>query len=654
MIELGDHVFLKEWKAEQTRLILQVHPEYDTDKINKTLDKLIDKHLKNPECSLNNNYLNRQAMSTVLDIYDFIDKTKPIMAGGGVLFRNHHKAINPPSLFLDGALKKRKVIKSQLKLYKPGSYEYMMTDLRQMTQKVIANSYYGASGNETSPFYNIYTALATTSTGQALISTMMCAFESFYADNIKFYDVDDFVLYVHNSIHRKDSDAIKMDVDDMPDITIDDLLKRVYWLFKSHDQLADERVKHIIADVLNSLNKNERRLLYYSSNLFEFLEIPSIKSLLVDDIISKAKSFKDANNAPNEIIDALDKLWDYLYYWVVYNHPTYNRINRLKFQTRRAVLTIDTDSNFVGIGKYVRNMMSDVDITKTVAGDIDQIMYIIVNTMAYELTKYSQVVLAKYAKLANIPDDYAPRLNMKNEYLYIRIVLSRNKKNYMGLIRLREGSEILPEKADIKGLAFKKSTTSKVTQDYFTKLVTDDVLRAERISGSTIIKKVKEYQRFIDESLHKGEKLYLTPLSVKNPEAYKKPFSTQGIRGVYVWNLAYPGIAIELPDKVMAVPVKMEKPEKLEPLKQMEPEIYEALMEGVFNNPGCEFRKNGINVICIPSQVSTVPDWILNFIDTNKIIENNVSKIHPVLESLGIGIQNTRANSPHFTNIIVF
>ena len=495
---MGDHVFLKEWKAEQTRLVLQVHPEYDPAKIEKTLDKLIDKHLKNPECSLNNNYLNRQAMSTVLDIYDFIDKTKPIMAGGGVLFRNQHKAMNPPSLFLDGALKKRKAIKSKLKIYKPGSYEYMMTDLRQLTQKVIANSYYGASGNETSPFYNIYTALATTSTGQALISTMMCAFESFYADNIKFQNVDDFVLYVYNSIHRKDSDAKKVVVKDMPEVKLEDLLKKVYWLFESPSQLTDEHVKNIIAATLDGLDGYERQLLYYSSNLFEFLEIPSIKNFLVTDIISKAKSFKDANKAPDEIVDALDKLWDYLYYWVVYNHPTYNRINRLKFQTRRAVLTIDTDSNFVGIGKFVRHIMSAVDVSETVAGDMDQIMYIIVNTMAYELTKYTQVVLAKYAKLANIPDDYAPRLNMKNEYLYTRIVLSKNKKNYMGLIRLREGSEILPEKADIKGLAFKKSTTSKVTQDYFTDLVTNDVLKAKQISGSAIIKKVKEYQRYID------------------------------------------------------------------------------------------------------------------------------------------------------------
>ena len=72
---MSDHIFLKEWKAEQIKLVKQVHPEYSEDKIKKVLNKLIDKRIKNPECAINNNYLRMQAMSTVLDIYDFIDKT---------------------------------------------------------------------------------------------------------------------------------------------------------------------------------------------------------------------------------------------------------------------------------------------------------------------------------------------------------------------------------------------------------------------------------------------------------------------------------------------------------------------------------------------------------------------------------------------------
>ena len=651
---MGDHKYLKEWKAEQTKMILQVHPDYSPKRIEKILDKLIDKNLKNPVCALNNNYIHKQAMSTVLDIYDFIDQTKPIMAGGGVLFKNQNKAINPPSIFLDGALKARKKIKAGLKTLKPGSYEYKMTDLRQMTEKVVANSYYGASGNETSPFFNHYTALATTATGQALISTMMCAFESFYADNIKFYDVGDLVLFVYNSIHRKDPDAEKVVVEDMPKVTIEELTRRLYGLFEYQSQLRDKHVRDIISATLDALTEEERQILYYSSNLFEFIQIPSVQRIFLDEVFYKAKSFKDANSVPDEIQDGLDKIWDLLYYWVVYNHPVYNRINRLKFQTRKAVLTIDTDSNFIGISRFVNYMMNLVDIDKTVLQDRNQLMYIIVNTMAYEITLYTQVVLKKYAKIANIPDEYAPRLNMKNEYLYMRIVLTKNKKNYMGSVRLREGAEILPEKVDIKGLTFTKSSSPPETKAFFSNLVENDVLKADTISGSLIIKKIKDYQRFIDASLLAGEKTFLTPLSVKEPEAYKEPFSNPGIKGTYVWNLIYPDQAIELPDKIRTIQVKMEKLDNISGLKDSHPDIYQKLVDGVYENAQCPFRTKGISVIGIPSQVDKVPDWIIQYIDKSKIIESNVTKIHPILESLGISIQNTRAGSPHFTNIIVF
>jgi hypothetical protein len=113
-------------------------------------------------------------------------------------------------------------------------------------------------------------------------------------------------------------------------------------------------------------------------------------------------------------------------------------------------------------------------------------------------------------------------------------------------------------------------------------------------------------------------------------------------------------MAIELPDTVRTVPVKMEKLSDIDNLKTTNPDIYDTLVDGVYNNPQCGFMSKGISVICIPSQVDKVPDWILPYINTNKIIENNINKFHPVMKSLGIDIQNTRANSPHFTNIVTF
>lgn len=645
---MKEHVFLKEWKKENIKLLKLVHPDWDEDDIEKKLDKIIDKNLKNPDCALHNNYIHKLARTTVLDIIDYIDKTKPIMAGGGVLFKNQHEVMNPPSKFLDMSIKNRKRIKKGLKTAVPGSYEYMMIDLAQMTEKVVANSYYGASGNESSPFFNIFTALATTGSGQSLISTMMTAFESFYANNIKFYNNSDMLLYVKNSINKKHIKRF-IEINDMPEIIDEQLQDKLESMYARKRDINRDLIKQVISN----LDKFEKQKLYYSSYLFEFIKISSVEKVMLN-IIYETKSFKDPNEPPKEIVDDMDYFWDLLYSWVVYDYPHYNRINRLKSEKRKVVVTIDTDSNMLNIGKWMNYWDTRIDFSKLSCENENELMYIKCNIMCYMLTKLQRVILDTYARIANIPDDYAPLLNMKNEFLFLRMVLTSKKKRYAGLIRLREGAEIIPEKVEKKGLDLMKSTTSEVTKKYFSDLIYNDILVSKDISGTLVLKKVKEFGRYIDDSLSKGEKLFLNPLSVKEPEAYDKPYSNQGVRGTYVWNLIYPDKAITLPDKITVVKVNLEKESDLEKLKDIDRDVYEKLLVGIFNNPKCGFRDKGVNVVAIPNSVDRVPDWITHFINKDKIINDNLVKIHPILESLGLSTLDTRSNNPHFTNIITF
>ena len=43
---MSDHIFLKEWKAEQIKLVKQVHPEYSEDKIKKVPLKASPEYIK--------------------------------------------------------------------------------------------------------------------------------------------------------------------------------------------------------------------------------------------------------------------------------------------------------------------------------------------------------------------------------------------------------------------------------------------------------------------------------------------------------------------------------------------------------------------------------------------------------------------------------
>ena len=653
---MSDRRFLSRWKKENIKMIKLVHPEWDEKKIEKKLDKIIDKKLKNPECALVNDYLNKSAKTTLLDLYDYVANTKPIIAGGGVLFKNQNSSINPPSIFLDGALQKRKSIKKGLKTAIPGSYEYMMIDLRQQTEKVVANSYYGASGNATSPFYNIFTALSTTATGQSLISCMMCAFENFYSNNVKFYNIDDFLLYVKNCIHKKNHKFVE--IYDMPEIELSSLINKFKEMFfNTNGELNDKENLTIIANTLKNLSPRERQIVFYTSNLFEFIKIKSVEKAILKCVYS-VESFKDPNSVPEEIQEDLDYLWVLIKSWVVYNYPAFNRVNRLKFEKRKCVVTIDTDSNMLNINKWMQYLDSIIDIKKTISENENEIMYIKCNILCYILTKFSQLTLEDYARRANIPEAYAPRLNMKNEYLYLRMILTNKKKSYCGLQRLREGNEIIPEKLDAKGLQIIKSTCPPEAKSYFMAL-TKDILNAKTISGSMVIKRVKGFAKQIEASILAGEKKFLNPLSVKEVEAYKEPFSNQGIKGTYVWNLVYPDKEIILPEKLKIAKVclttaKVDRNNILK-LKTEYPDIYAKLEEGVYNNPSCAFGNKGINVIAIPTKEELVPEWIIPFIDKSTIINDNISKFNMIMESLGIKLMNTVSNKPpHMTNVITF
>ena len=245
------------------------------------------------------------------------------------------------------------------------------------------------------------------------------------------------------------------------------------------------------------------------------------------------------------------------------------------------------------------------------------------------------------------------RLNMKNEFFYLRMILTSRKKSYCGLIRLREGKELIPEKPDNKGLQFIKSTAAPETKEYFKKL-TKDILYKKNISTTYVLSKVKEFGDFIENDINQGNKTFLNPLSVKDPEAYEKPFRNQGIRGVYVWNCVYPDMQIDLPDKVTIAKVKMETRDEILKLKCIDSEIYEVLMKSVFDNYDCPFRDKGISVIAIPSNIDSVPEWIRYFIDKDKIVNDNLSKFYMIMESLGIKLLDTRSNDTHYSNIVSF
>lgn len=650
MSEILQKRIIKQWRKEVVGIISTMYPEDDKKDIKKFVNEKIVDNFKQPNAILHNNYIHKKQDIDLISIGDWIHDKKPIVGGYGVFFNDQSKVINPAAIMLDNFLNLRKMYKDELKIYHETSYEYATSDRKQLTEKVNANSYYGVSGSPTSNFYNIYTAASTTATGQSLISTTETAFEGFMSNNNPFIDLDDCMNFLRFITKEKDDRKFSTRKI-LPRITVEMLIGRLKTMFYDYK----EEYEFVLFSYLINLHEEEISRIYFKNNLYEFSNLPRIRYIL-SDIVMKADKFRDPNKVPSSIAKELDELWDYYKEFVLYNNFYFNRIQRLKNDKRKTVVTVDTDSNMLNLEPWYNFMMEYVIGVKPeiVNGKTDDdVMYICINIMSYIITKMITEVLNKYTKKANVPKEYRHRVNMKNEFLFTRLILADKKKRYMSSIRLREGKEVLPEKIDIKGHDFAKSSARPETMEFFKKLAKERLLYTDNIDIPSILADINQFHDDIDDSLKRGERNFLLPKSVKELGAYKDPFREMGVRAVFAWNAIYPENSIELPEKIDIVKVNLERLSDVEKLLDKYPEIYEKIVSGIFESKIDKIREKGVSAIAIPRNVDKVPEWITEFMDCDTIINDNISKFHSVLRSLGLNTIKT-SKKEYYSNIISF
>ena len=639
-MNVKNSIFIKKWKKINYKMIKTSYPDVPKKEIMAFLDKEIETHLSNPECYIDNNYLKKKIKSTLLDIYDWITKTKPICGGHGVFFRNQHQVKSTLAQMILKFLSLRKSYKGRLKDFNPESYEYATYDRKQLSEKQNANSIYGSFGNATSFIFNKYTAPSVTGTGQSLISTTCMAFESFMSNNVAFNNLNECMMYLYN-ISNDDYDT-----DILPDIPLNKVEEHIIDMFYRYEDRYYEPVHNYLQSIPQSaLNK-----IYYKNNLYEFTALEKPHNTLTK-IMRECKEFINPNKVPENVDGYMKELWSLYKTYVFYNHSPVDRIQRLKNDKRKCVVTIDTDSNMLNLHPWVEYVFENVVTDDMYDGrDKDTIKFIAINTMAYVITAMMVDVLYRYTDDAHVPEDFRSYINIKNEFLFTRMILSSKKKRYMSSVKLREGEIFSPEKIDIKGLDFMKSTTSETVKKAYMNMITNRVLHAENIDLGGLLKDVAEFEDIINASLHRGEKEFLSPLSVKELEAYADPYRGQGIRAVHAWNVIYPEMTIELPAKIDIVKV-IDSPENMERLKDSNPEIYERIMSGIINCSNEKISKKGFCVLAIPKNVKKVPDWIIPMIDYETISYNVLKKVFPILESLGFKTLKT-SKMEYFSNII--
>ena len=643
-LQLDDYTMIRKWKKEMRRLLGIRYPQATRKEMDKYLGRKLDEHLKVEDVEFYNNYTGTRYASSTLDITEYYYKVKPITTEHGVLFDPH--ADNPASKMLMKWKYSRTNYKNLMKDSPKDSFEYSLYDLYQLLEKIKSNSYYGVSGARTSIFYNLHSALSVTGKGQTLISTAMMCFEAFMANNITFRNTDECLVFIKNvageARDKKFNDRVVLDRN------ID--IERVYR--KLADTFDDGVVvrRDIIFPVLVGLNKSQLNLLYYKNNLIEFCRNEGIMEL-IRDFMLRTEVFNNPGKVPEDIVDDVTYLWDMVHEYVFYNYPTMDRIHRLKTQKRKAVLIIDTDSNFINLDPWYQfvkdEVFAGIDVSHK---DPTDFRYTILYTCAYFLEKVIEKTLYQFMVHCNVPKERRDMLTMKNEFLFVRILITDNKKNYASVIEFREGSAM--DKLDVKGLALTKSTTNRNASKIFKDILENDILRSGEIDLPHILRRLHQFEQEIRNSLKAGETTYLQPSSVKDFNAYDDPLKMQQVVATIMWNTAFPENEIVPPDSFFIVKTNLTKLKDLDRIKDIEPVIYERLKTEIFEGNE-RLAKKGVYVMAIPRD-EKVPSWLTPFIDVEEMTTTTMKSIMPVLKALELESIHNSASDDNYSNVISF
>ncbi len=195
------------------------------------------------------------------------------------------------------------------------------------------------------------------------------------SDNVPFIDLEDCMMFISNVLKEKykfDSGFFQNKNHDVVlerfkiKFFISNVLKEKYKFDcgflpnKNHDVVL-ERFKNKFFEwkdeyefplfkLLINLDQEELNKLYYKTNLYEFTKIPRIRNLY-HVIFQKTDEFKDPTRLPESSSKEIKELWSYYKEFVFYNSFAFNRIQRLKSDIRKCVVTIDTDSYWLGVVK---------------------------------------------------------------------------------------------------------------------------------------------------------------------------------------------------------------------------------------------------------------------------------------------------------------
>lgn len=598
----------------------------------------------NPGGRFYNNVNNKNMVMTVESFINHYLNDEKILSGYCTLYDNQNSGINIISNALRFLLDERKRYKKSMLAAEYGTDEYKYYKILQLAIKVIANSIYGVLGEKNSVFYNAFVQNSITLTAQDLVTTSIVAMEYFLADNIEFETVDDVLQYCENIITPVYNDSIMMYTDP---ISVEKLTDRL-----CSKALKPDSVRTKLEHYLSTLTDEQITRIYYKNNLAEVLEFRYFKNAL-----NRMKDFEYGETVPEGMKEIIDDFRTRLLDIVYYDHMLWNRFKKASLGMRDAVVCIDTDSNFVNANNVLEHM------TRIIHGDTHKTaqQQTLINIIINVVTEVLEKTFWTLTENLNILDSHKKTINMKNEFVYKRLLLTRNKKNYAGLITSELGRTLSRPILDMKGLSIKKTTVPKPLRIKFQEILNKEILEPEKIRVSQILQSFDQISVSVEKSLRAGETDFLIPKNIEVIDGYSDPSTLEQVRGTIIWNELEPDSTIVPPEKIQIAKLVTRDPNHplLLQMKDKYPRQYDKIMKVVYNqgrSNKIDISRFGFDVIAIPKSVERIPEYIIPLIDFPLMVNSAVSNGFILLESLNIycdTVKTKQRTMKYNTNIVM-
>lgn len=635
--EYRSRTMLASYLKDASNFIKRTFPEMSKEDRVNYLKKIIKNNFHNFSVYLDDTLYNFSQLDKA------IVNQAPIIAGSGTLYARHDQVHNDRAgmieVFSNERAKEKKIMFEHIN--DEDQTEHNKHDNNQRAWKVMNNSYYGVLNEKHSQFFDQHSGMSITTSAQDLITTALNTFEKFLGGDVILYNMGELIQYCNRIVNEEytdDSPELKYNKD-LSYYTTDLLYDHLSNYFEKDFNPNDSEID-LIKELLDEYSPEARKRIYYKNNLLGFFKDTNFIDLFFKPITQQEdlKEFMDANKPPKDIKPYLDEAWNNVKCNIFYDYQDFNRFKNASEQPRRIVLIVDTDSTFLYLKDTVTaifNSVPEIDFENDIKAQIA-----IVNSVMYIITKVSTASLERLARECGVPEEYKSLLNMKNEFLSTRLLLTDNKKQYAQSIVLQEGNYLENPNFDIKGMALRKTSTNSILRDAVTKLLKEDVLTSKSIPYGKIIKYFQNLSRTIESSLRNGEQKYLIPAKVNNAEAYKNPYRIAPFKGMIVWNSFFPEDPITPPTKISYVKLNITDFSQITDNKDLTPQQVEIFKE-LWSNKDL-IGGTGLNICAIGNTKKPIPDFIRPYISIDDMVSTHMKNLVQMLESLGINIINIK------------